>query len=59
MDTFQLAALLAGYARPNLPAEAADRRRASVPGDSSPRVRARRARRRPRVLAFSGRRLEA
>ena len=59
METYQLAALLAGYARPSLLAEAADRRRASAPGDSTPRVRNRRERRRSRVLAVSGRQLEA
>ena len=59
METYQLAALLAGYARPDLLGEAADRRRAGIPGDSTPRVRDRRERRRSRVPALSGRRLEA
>jgi hypothetical protein len=58
METYQLAALLAGYARPDLLAAAADGRGASIPGESTSRVRDRRERRH-RVLAVSARRLWA
>ena len=55
METYQLAALLAGYARPDLRAEAAHRRRGRIRGDGTPRARDRRERRRHRVLALPGR----